>query len=120
MKIHETTEADGSLSPIELVQTDDDGLCLEKRGERYPLPPGALGAVMRRMGLELDPTAELVEVARMETDEGVLRHVRHLAMYDVIARDFLVLGERCALATTAAGALEHLARAASANVTRAK
>jgi len=111
MKIHETTTQDGSLAPIELVQ-DDDGLALRTGAELLPLPSGVLGAVMRRMGLELDPDAELVEVAQMQTDDGVLRHVRHLATYDVIARDFLVLGEQCALATTVAGALEHLARAA--------
>ncbi|MBX3230887.1 MAG: hypothetical protein KIT84_40595 [Labilithrix sp.] len=114
LKIHETTEDDGSLAPIALEQ-DDDALVLVKGGKRLALPNGALAAVMRRLGRELDPGARVFEVARLETNEGVLRHVRHLDAFDVIARDWLVLGDRCALATTAAGALEHLARA---NVSR--
>lgn len=110
MKIHETTETDGSLAPIELVN-DEDGLTLLKAGAALPLPPGALAGVMRHIGSELDHAANMQEIARLETSDGVLRHCRHLATYDVIARDWLVLADRCALATTVAGALEHLARA---------
>jgi hypothetical protein len=46
----------------------------------------------------------------------VLRHVRHLAGYDVIARDYLVHDRGdgteplCAMATRVAAALAHLAR----------
>ena len=52
------------------------------------------------------------------TGMDVLRHVRHLAIYDVIARDYLVYEAphrepMCALATIVAGALGHLGRAAN-------
>jgi hypothetical protein len=51
-------------------------------------------------------------------DGRVLRHIRHLGRYDVIARDYLTYSvptqePLCALATTVAGALAHLGRAAA-------
>ena len=78
---------------------------------RFPLPPGSLAAVFRKFGSELDPRVAIMEIAVLELPEGRLRHVRHKMTWDVIARDYLVLGDRCVLATTAAGALEHLGRA---------
>lgn len=87
-------------------------------GERT-LPEGALDAVMQKFGAPLEANQKLGEVATLDLGGGrSLRHVRHLARYDVIARDWLVY-ERpgaeplCAMATTVAGALEHLARAAT-------
>ena len=56
-------------------------------------------------------------IATLRLAEGEsLRHLRHLAGYDVIARDYLVYehpnGEAlCALAATVAAALLHLGRA---------
>jgi len=82
-----------------------------------PLPDCALDHVMRRFGGPLDPAQPLAEVGTLDIGEGrVLRHVRHLARYDVIARDYVtysVPGHEalCALATTVAGALAHLGRA---------
>ena len=111
MKIHETDRGDGSLASVFLVFEDGtlfiDGL---------PLVDGALRAVMKKFGRPLETSEKVVEVARMEIGDAVLRHVRHLARYDVIARDFLVYevpGEEplCALAVTVSGALTHLARA---------
>jgi len=50
-------------------------------------------------------------------DGEILRHVRHLAGYDVIARDYVVYESpdhetSCALAATVSAALLHLGRAA--------
>jgi hypothetical protein len=73
--------------------------------------------VLDRFGAPVEPSESLIAVGALPLWEGhTLRHVRHLARYDVIARDYLVYespgGEpRCALATTVAGALAHLARA---------
>lgn len=129
LKIHETTEADGSLAPVSLVRLrpgtgDGEGageaeLALDKAGRTRPLPPGALPAVMRRFAAPFDRSAQVREVAALDLGGGaVLRHVRHLDAFDVIARDYLVYEApgrepACAMATTVAGALEHLARAAS-------
>ncbi len=79
----------------------------------------ALDAVMARYG---KPLAEDVTPRGPSLDLGdgrALHRLRHLARYDVIARDFIVLvrPEReplAELATTIAGALVHLARAHAA------
>lgn len=115
LKIHETTRSDGSFEPL-FLRREDDVLFVVRKNEALPLPEGALAAVMARYGGPLADDVSLVEVDVLDLGDARLRHVRHLARYDVIARDFLVLevpGEdpRCALATTVAGALEHLARA---------
>jgi len=116
LKIHESTEEDGTLAPVWLL-AEGDALVLLHQGERLVLPDGALPAVMARYGKPLAPEVRLVVVAALDLPRGgVLRHVRHLARYDVIARDYLVLdapaGEpACALATTVSGALAHLGRA---------
>lgn len=115
MKIHEATRADGTLAAVSLVfgsgvlsiAIDDDVL---------ELPDGALAAVMARFGKPLEPAARLVDVDVLFLDAARLRHVRHLATYDVIALDYLVYEvdgaePLCALATNAAGALEYLGRA---------
>jgi hypothetical protein len=121
MKIHETTKADGTLAPISLL-SDDGVIGLVSDEDHWPLPAGALDAVMARFGKPLEPSERLSDVDAIDLGEGRrLRHVRHLALYDVIALDYLVyeVPEReplCALATTVAGALAHLGRAArSAN-----
>ena len=106
MKIHET-----STGTVHLDAEDGDGIAVVLPDGRFPLPAGAIAAVMSRYGAPLDPAETLVEVARLPVDGAVLRHVRHKEIWDVIARDFLVLGELCALATHVAGALEHLGRA---------
>lgn len=109
LRIHETTREDGALAAMFLSEAGlvrDDGT--------YPLPAGAVGIVMKRYGGPLDPAEDVMEVGRLAIDGGLLRHVRHLARYDVIARDWLVW-ERAgdpavvALANTVAKALEHLA-----------
>jgi hypothetical protein len=75
--------------------------------------------MMARYGAPFDTEAHGDVVGELALGDGRrLRQARHLAGYDVIARDYLVLDQRegeslCALGTTVAGALQHLARAAA-------
>jgi hypothetical protein len=116
LKIHEATTASGALEEV-FLGVFDGPLAIVNDDGTFALPEGSVGAVMTRFGAPLDPASELVEVAAMDLGQGrILRHVRHLATYDVIARDYLVYDAPdaeplCALATTVAGALDHLARA---------
>ena len=60
--------------------------------EAITLPHGALAAVISRYGASFDPEASISVVATLhaQSNDCTLRHVRHLAGYDVIARDYLV------------------------------
>lgn len=117
-KIHEFSSPSGELSAVYLLRNQglleivsDDGA--------WPLPEAAVRAVLSRFGAPFDASARISEVSRLELGDGeTLSHVRHLAGYDVIARDYIVLeradGEAlCAMATTVAAALLHLGRAGS-------
>lgn len=116
LKIHETTSPSGEFVAV-FLQRDDHGLSLIDGRATMRLPTGALPAVMARFGAPLDPDERLAPVAAFDLGGGArLSHVRHLSRFDVIARDYLVYeasGQepRCALATTVAGALAHLAAA---------
>ena len=117
LKIHEFILPNGELSSVSLRR---DGAVLTLLGEEgeLTLPTGALRAVMLRYGAPFDADAVSDTQATLELDGDTrLRHVRHLAGYDVIARDYLVYSEPgleavCALATSVAGALRHLGLAA--------
>jgi hypothetical protein len=117
LKIHESTAASGALSAVSL-QESGGALALVNDEGTFLLPDGGLEAVMARYGAPLDGASKLALVGTLALTAGcALRHVRHLAAYDVIARDYLVYespGKEplCALATTVAGALDHLGRAA--------
>ena len=113
LKIHEFILASGELSRVFLTRQGQT-LALSGEDGELPLPPGALRAVMRRYGAPFDPAAACQREGELELGDGArLEHVRHLAGYDVIARDYLVYAEPglepvCAMATTVAGALRHL------------
>ena len=117
LKIHESSAPAGELSPV-FLRVSDGALEIVTDGRALPLPPGALGAVLARFGAPFDAAARISEVARLDLGtHETLRHVRHLAGYDVIGRDYLVYerpeGEAlCALAATISAALLHLGRAA--------
>ncbi len=120
LKIHEQTSATGELLPVYLaVRTGE--LEIEVDGVARLLPSGALGAVLARYGAPFDASERIVEVARLQLgNDELLRHVRHLAGYDVIARDYLVYevsgsDGQCALAAQVTAALLFLARAAGGN-----
>jgi len=118
-RIHEFSSADGLLSSVYLRPADDQLEIVSDDGV-WTLPPGALYAVLARFGAPFDEAAKSSLVATLHLVDGQsLRHVRHLAGYDVIARDYLVYehpnGEAlCALAATVAAALLHLGHARAA------
>jgi hypothetical protein len=118
-KIHETTTTSGGLSSV-FLRLEDGVLAIVSDEGTFALAEGALDAVMARFGVPLEPTERVAEIERIELGAGrALRHVRHLARGDVIARDYVVYDApgqepRCALATTVAAALAHLGRAAVA------
>jgi hypothetical protein len=116
LKIHEFSAPSGELQAIRL-RVRDGALELVTGDGAWPLPEGALSAVLARFGAPYDDAAPIREVARLIVSHAeVLRHVRHLAGYDVIARDYLVYEAQgseplCALSATVSAALLHLARA---------
>jgi hypothetical protein len=122
-KIHEFSSASGELSSVYLrIRGDDEQLEILSEDGTWPLPEAALHAVLSRFGAPFDDRASITTVAQLELPSGErLRHVRHLAGYDVIARDYIVyeqapaesdVGESlCALSATVAAALLHLGRA---------
>ena len=118
-RIHELSSASGALASIYLRLADEE-LELVSDDGTWTLPHGALAAVLTRYGAPFDQQARSALIATLELGAGEsLRHVRHLAGYDVIARDYLVY-ERpgaealCALAATVAAALLHLGQAQAA------
>jgi len=121
LKIHETTAADGSLSETFLVKSADTLAVVVGEEPARELPDGAIEAVMKRYGSDLDNRERLVDVGALDLDEAGhrIRHVRHLGFYDVIARDYLVYeapdaAPVFAMAITVAGALAHLSKAGGA------
>ncbi|RYZ04584.1 MAG: hypothetical protein EOO73_23395 [Myxococcales bacterium] len=119
LKIHELVLPSGELAAV-FLRADEAALelTLVSDDSELQLPEGALRAVMLRYGSPFDPEARSTSHGTLELANGAsLRHVRHLAGYDVIARDYLVYAEPglepvCAMATTVAGALRHLGLAA--------
>jgi|CZKU01.1.fsa_nt_gi hypothetical protein len=117
LKIHETLTATGEASLVHLaIDSGELALVLDDK-EPLALGESALEAVMARFGAPLEPSEPLIAVATLDLGGGrAVRHVRHLALYDVIARDFVVYDvpgrdSLCALAITVSAALAHLARA---------
>ena len=117
-KIHEFSSSTGELSVVYL-RLAHGLLEIASEDGAWPLPEGAVRAVLSRFGAPFDTAARISTVSSLALPNGeTLSHVRHLAGYDVIARDYIVLcpaqGEAsCALAATVAAALLHLGRAAS-------
>ena len=117
LKIHEFILPNGELSGVCLRREAERLLLVSEDGELL-LPPGALRAVMLRYGAPFDAGAVSHSQGSLDLGAGAsLRHVRHLAGYDVIARDYLVYAEPgletvCAMATNVAGALRYLGLAA--------
>src|SRR5688572_13971710 len=94
LKIHELTNEQGQLSAVYLRAAADaaDQVEIVDDSGALPLPPGALERVLARYGAPFDTEAPITVVASLELGEGRrLRQVRHLAGYDVVPRDYLVL-----------------------------
>lgn len=131
-KIHEFSSAAGELSAVYLRVRDDQQLEVVSDDGAWALPDTAVHAVLSRFGAPFDTDATVSVVAELELPSGErLRHVRHLAGYDVIARDYIVYEQHrqqqgeaeapqveslCALSATVAAALLHLGRAAAGSV----
>jgi len=120
LRIHEFSSASGELSSVYLRVVDQELVIVCEEGE-WALPRAALNAVLTRYGAPFDAHAPSSSIASLQLADGAsLRHVRHLAGYDVIARDYLVYeradGEAlCALAATITAALLHLGQAHAEN-----
>jgi hypothetical protein len=119
LKIDETRAPTGELTSVSL-RVDDGVLSLVDEHGTFALPRNALEVVMRRYGTPFDDAdaRRLTHVASLALGDGrSLHHIRHLAPFDVIARDWLVYEEPdrervCVLAVEVTRALTHLARAA--------
>jgi hypothetical protein len=115
LKIHEFSLPSGDLSAV-CLRAYAGMLEIVAEGEAWPLPVGALAAVFARFGAPFDADARISEIARLDLESGeAVRHVRHLAGYDVIARDYLVHDRPkreslCVLSATVSAALLHLGR----------
>lgn len=120
-KIHEFSSATGVLSSVYLREGEAELEIVSEDGV-WTLPESAVRAVLARFGAPFDEAAAISTIDRLALPNGAtLSHVRHLAGYDVIARDYIVYahpGEEamCAMAATVAAALLHLGRAGSRGV----
>ncbi|MEO6574911.1 MAG: hypothetical protein ABIP89_13790 [Polyangiaceae bacterium] len=114
--IHQRTRVDGSLEDLFLSREDDALRVQIGADDEAFVPIEALVAVMRKFGKPLAPEIRLGATALELGDGRSLTMLRHLARYDVIARDFLVF---CApneeplaeLASSVTAALMHLVEA---------
>ena len=115
LKIRELVDDTGGLAAVFLRVTDGGALALARGDDVVVLPARALEVVMARYGAPFDSEAAIAVQGTLPLGDGrSLRHVRHLAGYDVIARDYLVYEApgaepRCALAAIVSRGLEHLA-----------
>ncbi len=118
LKIHERTSETGELSGVYL-RASEAQLELVTPDGPLRLPLRALDGVLMRYGAPFDASASVTFVAELILpDDRKLRHVRHLAGYDVVPRDYLVLDmpgsePLCAHGATLVGPLLHLARVAA-------
>jgi hypothetical protein len=114
--IHQRTREDGTLEDLFLSREDESLRVQIGEEEEALIPIEALVAVMRKFGKTL---ADEVRVRGPSLDLGAGRSLvmlRHLARYDVIARDFLVFRAPneeplTELASSVTAALMHLVAA---------
>lgn len=115
--LHETF-GDGEEALVVTLTRETERLVLSYPGGATDLEADVVVAVMNRYGKELEPSIEARGPSVALDEEHTLVRIRHLARYDVIARDYVVLvrpggAPLVELATAVAGALVHLAEAAS-------
>ncbi len=118
--LREITLTDGALAKV--VLTVDAGEIVFRAGSEAPvaLPERVLTAVVERYGAPFDESEAVAVVAALTLPSGAtLSHVRHLARFDVVARDYLVHApagaheKTCASSAVVAGAIEHLVTTAA-------
>lgn len=114
--IHQRTRDDGTLEDL-FLSRENDALRVQIGNEEGALIPiEALVAVMRKFGRAIAEEIRLTGPSLDLGDHGSLVLLRHLARYDVIARDFLVLRAPneepiTELASSVTAALMHLVAA---------
>lgn len=112
MLIFERLDPQGQPVAMHL-ERDGDELVLIRGATRAALPGRVLIAILRRYGRELDPLVTLDPDSVDLGDGAKLHRFRFHARVDAEGRDYLALVETGqpaigAMATTIAGALEHL------------
>lgn len=114
--IHQRTREDGTLEDL-FLSPEGDALRLQIGADEEALIPiEALVAVMRKFGKELAPEIRLTGPSLDLGAGRSLTMLRHLARYDVIARDFMVFRAPeeepiAELASSVTAALMHLVAA---------
>jgi hypothetical protein len=122
LKIHEFIDDRGELRGVYLRVTDSEGSPLELVTPELtvPLTGEVLLRVFARYGAPFDGEARVSVVDELSLGSGSsLRHVLHLAGYDVVPRDYVVLDDGhgsalCVHGATIVGPLLHLGRALAA------
>src|SRR5688500_14842533 len=90
LKVYETSAPNGELTSL-FLDCASGVLEVVASDGTFAVPDGALEIVMARYGAPFDAEARISRVATLELPNGrALHHVRHLAGYDVIARDYLL------------------------------
>jgi hypothetical protein len=114
LKIYETYDADGTPR-ASFLKVEDCELCLVLPDREIVIPAGLLVRVFERYGKPLDEQVTLNRETSLTVEEGMtLYGLRHLARFDVIAKDYLVLARvgkdpLAELSVSVYGALMHLA-----------
>ncbi len=117
------TFGDEGRSARTVLRREDDALVLALDDDEYEIEPKLVFAVFARYAKELDPSVTMPDDAdtlALDVTSGSgsrLVRLRHLARFDVIARDYLVLVREgqpalVELATAITAALVHLVSAA--------
>lgn len=124
LKIHELIDDRGELRGVYLRVTEPGGASLELVTPELtvPLTAEVLRRVFVRYGAPFDAAARVTLVDELALGSGSrVRHVLHLAGYDVVPRDYVVLDDGqgrawCVHGATVVGPLLHLGRALAALV----
>jgi hypothetical protein len=122
LKIHELIDDRGELRGVYLRVTQSEGSPLELITPELtvPLTGEVLRRVFARYGAPFDPEARVTVVDELALGSGSsVRHVLHLAGYDVVPRDYVVLDDGqgevlCVHGAAVVGPLLHLGRALAA------
>jgi hypothetical protein len=117
LKIHETYDANGAPL-VSFLKVEEGELCLVLPDAEIVIPTNVLVRVFERYGKPLDDVVILHPETSITLEDGLMLYaLRHLARFDVIAKDYLVLARvdkepLAELSVSIYGALVHLAQRA--------